>query len=350
LLALDWRKAFDSINPEGLLDALRRFGLPEHFLTVVASIYTDRTFQVKECGVSSDKRKQRAGICQGCPLSPFLFIAVMTVLMHDSYKALDNQQRGILYDVLYADDTLIIGANAEDVEELAAAIEQAGAQYGMSLHWGKTQGLSVCTNQRLKRPDGSSIDDKGSLLYLGGLISSDGRMDSELSRRIGFASHEFRNLRRIWSHASLSRKRKLEYFQAFVVSKLIYGLSTAWLVKMQQRRLDGFYARCLRRVLGIPAAYVSRISNKSVFDMAEVRPLTAQVRKQQICLLGRVGRSAAGSPLRRDTFVDNTLQPQVGRCVRRVGRPRQDWTSMVLAEAEQQCGGRQSAMWRKFFE
>ena len=148
LLALDWRKAFDSINPEGLLDALRRFGLPEHFLTVVASIYTDRTFQVKECGVSSDKRKQRAGICQGCPLSPFLFIAVMTVLMHDSYKALDNQQRGILYDVLYADDTLIIGANAEDVEELAAAIEQAGAQYGMSFQWGKTQGLSVCTNQR----------------------------------------------------------------------------------------------------------------------------------------------------------------------------------------------------------
>jgi hypothetical protein len=284
--------------------------------------------------------------------------------MHDSYKALDNPRRGNLYDVLYADDTLIIGAHAEDVEELAAAIEHAGAQYGMSLHWGKTQGLSVCTNQRLKRPDGSPIDDKGSLIYLGGLVSSDGRMDSELSRRIGLASHEFRNLRQIWNHASLSRKRKLEYFQAFVVSKLIYGLSAAWLVKMQQRRLDGFYARCLRRVLGIPAAYVSRISNKSVFDMAEVRPLTAQVRKQQIYLLGRVGRSAADSPLRRDTFVDNTLQPQVGRFVRRVGRPRQDWTSMVLAEAEQQCGGRKSAMrqalldtssgsrqrWRKFFE
>ena len=126
----------------------------------------------------------------------------MTILMHDSYKALKEPRRDNLYDVLYADDTLIICANAEDVEELASAIEHAGAQYGMSLHWGKTQGLSVCTNQRLKRPDGSPIDDKGSLVYLVGLVSGGGRRDSELSRRIGLASHEFRNLRRIWNHAA----------------------------------------------------------------------------------------------------------------------------------------------------
>jgi hypothetical protein len=298
------------------------------------------------------------------PIIPIFFIAVMTVLMHDAYKALGKTQRGSLYDVLYADDTLIIGAHAEDVDDLAVAIERAGAQYGMSLHWGKTQGLSVCTTERLTTPYGSLIDDKVTMVYLGALISSDGRVGSELSRRIGMAAREFRNLRRLWSHVDLSRTKKQDYFQAFVVSKLIYGLSTVWLVKSQQRRLDGFYARCLRQLLRIPAAYISRVSNMKVFDEAEVKPLTAQVMKQQVLLLGRVGRSADNSPLRRDTFVGNSAQPQVGRCVRCVGRPRQDWTTMILAEAERTCGRPALAMkhalldrtqgaerrWRSFFE
>ncbi len=84
LLALDWRKAFDSIDPAALLNALRRFGLPPHFLRVVDAIYTDRSFVVKDSGHTSEARKQFSGICQGCPLSPFLFVMVMTVIMHDA--------------------------------------------------------------------------------------------------------------------------------------------------------------------------------------------------------------------------------------------------------------------------
>ena len=32
VMALDWAKAFDSINPEAMLAGLRRFGLPQHML------------------------------------------------------------------------------------------------------------------------------------------------------------------------------------------------------------------------------------------------------------------------------------------------------------------------------
>ena len=343
LLALDWRKAFDSINPEGLLHALRRFGMPEHFLKVIDSIYSDRVFNVRDCGVTSERRQQQAGICQGCPLSPFLFIALMTVLMHDAHSSLSANakmevDRGSLGDVLYADDTLLIGTQCVCVEELARAIERAGSQYGMSLHWGKTQALSVCTSQRLTGSDGKPIEDRGALVYLGGLISSDGRVDSELSRRIGLATAEFRNLRRLWNHSNLSRRQKVDFFHAYVVSKLKYGLATTWLVMSQQRRLDGFYARCLRRILGIPAAYVSRVSNANVLNEAGVKPLTTQLLHQQILLLGRVGREPEGSPMRRHTLVGSTARPQIGRYVRRVGRPRQDWTNMVLTEAARRAG------------
>ena len=42
LLALDWQKAFDSIDPSALLNALRRFGLPSKFRQAVEAIYTER--------------------------------------------------------------------------------------------------------------------------------------------------------------------------------------------------------------------------------------------------------------------------------------------------------------------
>ena len=50
LLALDWSKAFDTISPEGLNDALRRFGVPEKFRRMVASIYNGRQFIVSDFG------------------------------------------------------------------------------------------------------------------------------------------------------------------------------------------------------------------------------------------------------------------------------------------------------------
>ena len=68
VMALDWSKAFDSINPESMLSALRRFGLTEHVLGVIAAIYSSREFRVRDCGQESSSRQQRSGISQGCPL------------------------------------------------------------------------------------------------------------------------------------------------------------------------------------------------------------------------------------------------------------------------------------------
>ena len=122
----------------------------------------------------------------------------------------------------------------------------------------------------------------------------------------------------------------MELFHALVVSKLRYGLSTVCLVKAQHRRLDGFCARCLRKVLGIPPSFVSKISNKTVFERAGVSPLTEQILHQQLVLLGKAARSPANALIRSSIFMADSLIPRVGSCVRRVGRPRLDWTTEVM--------------------
>ena len=137
----------------------------------------------------------------------------------------------------------------------------------------------------------------------------------------------------------MSKKQKLTCFHAFVVTGLLYGLSTLWLVQSQRRRLDGFHARSLRRIQSIPASYVSRVSNRVVFERAAVVPLSAQLLRQQLVLMGRVARAPPGDPLRRDTFIGQSLRPAVTQYIRKVGRPCQNWTEEVRKEGASRCGG-----------
>ena len=58
-----------------------------------------------------------------------------------------------------------------------------------------------------------------------------------------------------------------------------------------------------------------------------------QLMHQRLVLLGKVARSPANSALRSSTFIDDTLTPQVGRYVRRVGRPRLDWYTQTKKDA-----------------
>ena len=102
MLALDWAKAFDSISPAALMHALHRFGIPQHFVDMIHAIYSSRMFFVHDQQHSSDAKHQHFGISQGCPLSPMLFIIMMTVLIHDARD-----------DLIAA-----IGDEAKDVHEI----------------------------------------------------------------------------------------------------------------------------------------------------------------------------------------------------------------------------------------
>ena len=63
-----------------------------------------------------------------------------------------------------------------------------------------------------------------------------------------------------------------------------------------------------------------------------------QLLLRQLTLLGKVAHIQAASPLKRDTLVPGTLQAQVARSVRRIGRPRQNWTEELLKIGTERLG------------
>ena len=56
---------------------------------------------------------------------------------------------------VHADDTVILGVTGQHVEEYMASIEAHGKEYGLQIHWGKVQLVTVCGDQALHTPDGT---------------------------------------------------------------------------------------------------------------------------------------------------------------------------------------------------
>jgi len=127
-------------------------------------------------------------------------------------------------------------------------------------------------------------------VYLGSLISDDGRVAAELQKRLGMANGDFRILSRVWRHSSLGRHKKLQLLDALIFSKLLYGLPAVWLNAAESRKLNGFQNRCLRVLWGIQPAYFSRVSNAKVLQVTGQHQLTKTLEKRQLLLYGKVAR------------------------------------------------------------
>eukprot|EP00972_Heterocapsa_arctica_P025674 3777519-Heterocapsa_arctica.AAC.1 len=95
-LLLDWEKAFDKVDQQRMMIVLQRMGIPNELVELISDMYREPTFAVKEGQARSSERKQNAGIIQGCPLSPYLFIILLTAIMMDIENDLTPEEHELL--------------------------------------------------------------------------------------------------------------------------------------------------------------------------------------------------------------------------------------------------------------
>ena len=149
-----------------LLQAASRIGLPPKMVNVLRSLYTNTKFQVEIDGKVSPWFIQETGIRQGCPLSPYLFLIVMTVMFSDIHDGdqqnlLKHRIMGTNYDeVLYADDTICVSTDTRAMNKFLASIEEEGAKYGMRLNKGKCEMLNVGRTSNVHFRDGEKLKSK----------------------------------------------------------------------------------------------------------------------------------------------------------------------------------------------
>lgn len=350
VVMLDWEKAFDRLDHDRLMESLQRLEVPPRLLQLIKDIYTHPKFQVKCEEGSSAFLRQEAGIRQGCPLSPYLFILVMSVAFSDIKNRLHTPKQleplpGIYFsEILYADDTLIFGDHTASINKLLHEIEIESSYYNMNLNYQKC--INLTTNQQtstIKFSDGSLVPRKRQAIYLGTVLNDAADNSVELQNRLALAVKTCCQLKLFWDKANTGAHWKLRVFNAIVRSKLMYGLENLQLTHAEMNKLDAFQMKSLRRILNVPPTFIDRTqTNQVVREQVEQYGVDAtnfsQVWKnQKLKLFGHILRANHKDPLRQVLFSYNSFAPR-NIPLKRRGRPKLDWLQETIKDAYHALG------------
>ena len=122
LVALDFRKAFDSLEWPFIMITLDAFNFGSSIKRWISTFYTNIESAILNNGYTANWFKPSKGVRQGCPLSPFLFILsaeLMSIkIRHDpGVKGIDLFGNELKLSQ-FADDTNLFGADLISVEKL----------------------------------------------------------------------------------------------------------------------------------------------------------------------------------------------------------------------------------------
>ena len=151
-------------------------------------------------------------------------------------------------DADYADDIAILANTPYQAETLLHSLDRAPA--GIRLHINTHKREYMCFNQTddISTQDGTSLKLVDKFTNLGSSISS---TEKDIDTRLTKAWTAIDRLSIIWK-SDLTDKMKRSFFQAAVLSILLYGCSTWTLTKRLEKKLDGNYTRMLRPILRSP--------------------------------------------------------------------------------------------------
>lgn len=119
VVKLDLANAFDHVRHSILFDVLYKFGFGINFINWIRACISKPWITPLVNGRATNFFKASRGLCQGCHLSPLLFVLQASILsFYLEKKQLDQEIMGLniargvknINHALFADDSLLLGA------------------------------------------------------------------------------------------------------------------------------------------------------------------------------------------------------------------------------------------------
>ena len=249
--------AFDSIHRGKMEQILLAYGLPKETVAAITILY--RNTKVKVC--SSDKDTEYfnivAGVLQGDTLAPYIFIICLDYVLRtlidkireNGFELTKKRSRRYpiktITDTDYTEDIAKLANTPNQAKTLLHSLERATAGIGLHINAHKTE--YMCFNQTgdISTLEGTSLKLVDKFTYLGSSVSS---TEKDIDTQVTKAWTAIDKLSIIWK-SDLTNKMKCSFFQAAVVSILLYGCTSWTLTKRLEKKLDGNYTRMLRTIL-----------------------------------------------------------------------------------------------------
>ena len=214
---------------------LLAYGLPKETVAAITILYRNTKVKVRSLDGDIEHFDIVVGLLQADTLAPYLFIICLDYVLRTSidkirengFELTTKRSRRypakIITDADYADDIAILANTPNQAKTLLYSLERAAAGIGLYVNAHKTE--YMCFNQTgdISTLDGTSLKLVDQFIYLGSSVESTIKdIDTWLTK----AWIVIDRLLIIWK-LNLTNKMKGNFFQAAVVSILLYGC-TSW--------------------------------------------------------------------------------------------------------------------------
>ena len=233
------------------------YGQPKETVAAITILYRNTKLKVRSPDGDTEYFDIVAEVLQRDTLAPYLIIICLDNVLRTSIDKI--RENGLelrkkksrkypaktITDADYADDIALLANTSNQAKTLLHSLELTAACIGLHVNARKTE--YMCYNQtgNISTLDGTSLKLVDKFTYLGSSVSS---TEKDIDLRLTKAWTAIDRLSITWK-SDLTDKMKRSFFQAAVVSILLYGCTTWSLTKRLKKKLDGNYTRMLRAIL-----------------------------------------------------------------------------------------------------
>ena len=351
--ALDFKKAFDTVEHHHLWEALKQQGVQPGYVSLLQDLYKDQNGRVKTDVISKTFHIER-GTKQGDPLSSLLFNALLEHIMRPLKSQWEQRSFGVklneepnqtLTNLRFADDVLLVGRSLHQIEKMLTELKLAAESVGLELHPDKTKILSN-TTKRTGRPNTRHITigtDKIEILtrsqhikYLGRLITFEEANSVEVNQRIRAAWAKFSELRHELTSKHYCLRDRLRLFESTVSATLLYACEALTLIRSTENLITRTQRRMLRMILGasrrrtIPTTPTLTANHQQTTAAATTNPATATIENKE--------NSESDNDIQSNPDPEDTTQQEHDNDEDDNLEPWVDWIKRTTQHAEQQLG------------
>ena len=323
---IDYEKAFDKVKHAEIIEDLVNIGVGRKEIQMIKNLYWTQKACVRINGEETEYQEIKRGLRQGCVLSPDLFSLHSEMIMRN-IQELEGVRIGgqNISNLRYADDTVLIADSNEKLQIIFDRVNEESENKGLKINIRKTKCMVITKKDPAPRIElrcgNQTIETVTSFNYLGSMITTDARSETEIKRRIGIAKNAFRHMQKLLTNRKLSIKTRKGLIKTHIWSTLLYGAESWTLSTGMRRRLEAMELWLWRRMMKIP--WTARKTNEEVLRMVgEKRNLMIDIRKRQLKFFGHIMRREG----LENTIITGMVEGKRGR-----GRPRIKYIDGLIA-------------------
>jgi hypothetical protein len=258
VLFIDFKKAYDCIHIEFLLNVLRQFKLPQKLINLIKANILHTEIKIKVGNILSQGISVSTDLRQGDALSSILFnIALEKVIRESHIEENGVRLGGCKIGVLaYADDIVLLTENKENLREQAGKLLDTAKRIGLEINTEKTEYLIMQRGELADHVfpflevEQYKFQRVREFIYLGSILTEKNDELTEIKARLQSGNKCYYRLSNLLKTRMISKNLKIQLYRTLIRPVVMYGCEVWTLRKSEQNRLLIFERKILRRIFG----------------------------------------------------------------------------------------------------